>query len=113
MAFKDQMSFDFKDHKKVRYGGYATLVSLIAVAALVLGEALLLCVAGAALGIVLAFGATTVIGPGIEEAIGVFEVRGVTVANALGLSAFLGLVVGAVPALTARRLSIVDALRER
>ncbi len=36
MAFKDLMSFDFKDQKKVRYGGYATLVSLIAVAGLVL-----------------------------------------------------------------------------
>jgi ABC-type antimicrobial peptide transport system permease subunit len=30
----------------------------------------------------------------------------------LGLAALLGLVVGAVPALSARRLAIVDALRE-
>ena len=36
MAFKDLLSFDFKSQKKVRYGGYATLVSLIAVAGLVL-----------------------------------------------------------------------------
>ena len=36
MAFKDLLSFDFKQQKKVRYGGYATLVSLIAVAGLVL-----------------------------------------------------------------------------
>lgn len=36
MAFKDPLSFDFKEQKKVRYGGYATLVSLIAVAGLVL-----------------------------------------------------------------------------
>lgn len=36
MAFKDLTSFDFKQQKKVRYGGYATLVSLIAVAGLVL-----------------------------------------------------------------------------
>lgn len=84
-----------------------------AVATLVLGEALLLCAVGALLGTGFAFGAAAVIGPGIEEAIGVFEVRGLTVASALGLSALLGLVVGAVPALTARRLSIVDALRER
>ena len=84
-----------------------------AVAALVLGEALLLCAVGAVLGTVLAFGTAAVIGPGMEEAMGAFEVRGATVASALGLSALLGLVVGAVPALTARRLSIVDALRER
>ena len=36
MAPKNLLSFDFKEQKKVRYGGYATLVSLIAVVALVL-----------------------------------------------------------------------------
>lgn len=36
MAFKDLLSFNFKEQKKVRYGGYATLVSLIAVVGLVL-----------------------------------------------------------------------------
>ena len=36
MEFKNLLSFDFKEQKKVRYGGYATLVSLIAVVALVL-----------------------------------------------------------------------------
>ena len=36
MALKDLLSFDFNQQKKVRYGGYATLTSLIAVAALVL-----------------------------------------------------------------------------
>ena len=84
-----------------------------AVAALVLGEALLLCAAGALLGTLLAVGAAVVIGPGMEDIIGAFEVSGATVASALGVSALLGLVVGAVPALSARRLSIVDALRER
>ena len=83
------------------------------VAALVLGEALLLCAVGALLGTLLAVGAAALIGPEIEEALGAFEVSGVTMASALGLSALLGLVVGAVPAITARRLSIVDALRER
>jgi ABC-type antimicrobial peptide transport system permease subunit len=32
---------------------------------------------------------------------------------ALGLALLLGLMIGCVPALTARRLTIVDALRER
>ena len=84
-----------------------------AVAALVLGEALLLCAVGALFGTVLAMGAAVVIGPGMEEAMGVFEVSGPTAASALGLSALLGLVVGAVPSLTAQRLSIVDALRKQ
>ena len=35
------------------------------------------------------------------------------VASAVGIALLLGLVVGAVPALSARRLSIVDALRAR
>lgn len=36
MALNNLLSFDFKEQKKVRYGGYATLISLIAVAAIVM-----------------------------------------------------------------------------
>ena len=82
-----------------------------AVSALVLGEAVLLCLLGGLLGTVLALVAALVIGPGMEQALGAFEVRATTVAAALGLSAVLGLVVGAFPALRARRLSIIEALR--
>jgi ABC-type antimicrobial peptide transport system permease subunit len=35
------------------------------------------------------------------------------VAIAIGLALLLGVVIGAVPALSARRLTIIDALRER
>ena len=83
-----------------------------AVSALVLGEAVLLCLLGGALGTALALLAAAVIGPGIEQAIGVFEVRAATVAYALGLAAALGLVVGAFPAVRAKRLSIVAAMRQ-
>ena len=83
-----------------------------AVSALVLGEAVLLCLLGGVLGTALALLAAAVIGPGIEQAIGVFEVRAATVASALGLAAALGLVVGAFPAVRAKRLSIVAAMRQ-
>lgn len=83
-----------------------------AISALVLGEAVLLCLLGGALGTALALLVAAVIGPGIEQAIGVFEVRAATVAYALGLAAALGLVVGAFPAVRAKRLSIVAAMRQ-
>lgn len=83
-----------------------------AVSALVLGEAVLLCLLGGVLGTALALLAAAVVGPGIEQAIGVFEVRAATVAYALGLAAALGLVVGAFPAVRAKRLSIVAAMRQ-
>ena len=82
-----------------------------AVAALVLGEAVLLCLLGGLLGAVLALLVAMLIGPGMEQTIGFFEVQGTTLAAALGLSTALGLAVGAFPAFRARRLSIIEALR--
>ena len=82
-----------------------------AVSALVLGEAVLLCLLGGMLGTALALLVAVVIGPGIEQVLGAFEVQGATVAAALGLSVALGLAVGAFPAHRARRLSIIAALR--
>lgn len=82
-----------------------------AVAALVLGEAVLLCLLGGLLGAALALLVAMLIGPGIEQTIGFFEVQGTTLAAALGLSTALGLAVGAFPAFRARRLSIIEALR--
>ena len=82
-----------------------------ATAALVLGEALLLCVLGALLGIAAAVGVAGAIGPAMEQFMGLFEVTPATMAAAIALSAALGLAVGAFPAFTARRLSIVAALR--
>lgn len=82
-----------------------------ATAALLLGESVLLCVLGALLGIAVAFPVALAIGPDMEQFMGLFEVTPATIASAVALSAVLGLAVGAFPALTARRLSIVAALR--
>ena len=82
-----------------------------AVAWLMLGEALLLCSLGAILGVLAAVGVALAVGPQLEEFLGEFEVSWSIAAAALGTSVLLGLAVGAVPSLSARRLSIVDALR--
>ena len=82
-----------------------------AVAWLMLGEALLLCGLGAVLGILAAIAVAFFIGPQLEDFFGVFKVTWPIMAAALGISLLLGLAVGAVPSFSARRLSIVDALR--
>ncbi len=78
---------------------------------LVLGEALILCVLGGALGAGLAM----FMGPGMSAALegvfGSFEVTPDIFVIALGLSAAVGLLIGLLPALTAQRLAIVDAFR--
>ena len=83
------------------------------VALLVLGEAVLLCVAGGALGL----GVAALLGPGVaqgvKDVLPGFKIVWETIAMGLTIAVLLGLVVGAVPAVTARRLRIVDALRER
>jgi len=83
-----------------------------AVGLLVLGEAILLTLVGAAVGLAVAL----VLSPGIRRAIANilpnFALSPTTVAGGVALAMVLGLIVGAVPALTARRLRIVDALRE-
>ena len=82
-----------------------------AVAWLMLGEALLLCGLGAILGILAAVGVAFAVAPQLEDLFGDFEVSWSVMTAALGISLLLGLAVGAVPSLSARRLSIVDALR--
>ena len=51
--------------------------------------------------------------PQVEQFIAPFDLTGGTVALGLGIATLLGVVVGLIPALMARRLQIVDALRER
>lgn len=82
-----------------------------AVAWLMLGEAVLLCLFGAVLGIMAAMAISAIIGPQLANMLGEFEVTLSIVAAGVGLSLLLGCAVGAVPALAARRLTIVDALR--
>ena len=83
------------------------------VALLVLAEAVLLGLVGGALGVGLGTLAMIAIEPQLQQFFGLIEVTWTVVASALGIALVLGLVVGSVPALTARRLSIVDALRAR
>jgi putative ABC transport system permease protein len=78
---------------------------------LVLAESMLLGLTGGVLGAGLArvvFGLTDFTAGGFFPR---FAVTDGTIARALAIAAFLGLVSGAVPALTAARLKIVDALR--
>lgn len=81
------------------------------VSLLVLGEAVLLCVAGGLLGVLLAMLMVAGIGPALEAVLGTFSVTPAAIAKAMALALVLGLVIGSVPALIARRLTIVDALR--
>ena len=83
------------------------------VARLVLAEAVLLALVGGALGVGLGTLTMMLIAPQLQQYLGLIEVTWTVVASALGIALALGFVVGSVPALTARRLSIVDALRAR
>ena len=83
------------------------------VSVLVLGEAVLLCLVGGAIGIGIAF----VMGPGLsvslEGLLGSFDVAPASALMGLGVCLVIGLVIGALPAITAKRLAIVDALRRQ
>jgi len=82
-----------------------------AVLMMVLGEAVLLCGLGGLLGA----GVAVLMGPGIAAALegllGSFEVTAEIVGSAVALSILVGVVIGVLPALSAQRLTIVDALR--
>jgi len=85
------------------------------IAALIGGEALLISLAGAALGCLVTFGMVSVIGNQIEMSMGqifpVFEVTGPTVALSLALAMSAGLAACLVPAGRAVSLPIAEALR--
>ena len=83
----------------------------VTVSLMMLGEAILLCLVGCALGV----GAAFLIGPGMAAALegifGSFFVNPSFALEALVLSIVIGVVIGLIPALSAQRLAIVDALR--
>lgn len=80
---------------------------------LVLGEAVLLCLFGGFLGV----GAALLLAPGLsaslEGFLGTFEISLQTIGYAFALAIAIGLAIGAMPALSARKLTIVDALRRQ
>ena len=82
-----------------------------AVGALVLGEALLLCVTGAGLGIALALLLEPGLNSNLVTIIGRFDMTWQSVLFAVGIALLIGFGIGIPPAWAARRLTIVDALR--
>ncbi len=48
----------------------------------------------------------------LSDFLGSFEVTWQTIATALGLALLVGIVIGLLPAVTAKRLTIADALRK-
>ncbi len=84
-----------------------------AVSTLVLAEPVLLCLAGASAGIALALVMQPALHAGLVGVIGSFEMSRESVLVGAGLALVIGLGIGAQPAWAARRLTIVDGLRER
>jgi putative ABC transport system permease protein len=82
-----------------------------AVGALVLGEALLLCVTGAGLGIALALLLEPGLNSNLVTIIGRFDMTWQSVLFAVAIALLIGFGIGIPPAWAARRLAIVDALR--
>ena len=80
---------------------------------LVLAEAVVLCVLGGAVGVVIALLLEPILNANLAGMLGSFDMSARSTLYALGLAALLGLVIGAYPAVSAKRLTIVDALRER
>ena len=83
------------------------------VAALVLAEALALCVSGGMVGVGIALLLEPGLNANLSEMVGSFDMSRQSALYALGLATLLGLIIGAYPAISAKRLTIVDALRER
>jgi putative ABC transport system permease protein len=82
------------------------------VSLLVLAESIALCVIGGAMGIGVAALISDSIRPQVESFISPFQLTADTLILGFAIAVLLGLVVGLVPAITAKRLQIVDALRE-
>ena len=85
----------------------------LSVAVLVLAEAVALCVCGGMVGVGIALLLEPGLNASLSEMVGSFNMSGQSALYALGLSILLGLIIGAYPAVSAKRLTIVDALRKR
>jgi putative ABC transport system permease protein len=98
-----------------RTGEFAVLKTLgfrdSQVLLMVLGEGVLLCVLGGLLGLGLALLAANAFGPTLSQFVGIFEITSSTIALSIALAVGLGVFVSTLPALAAKRLTIVEALR--
>ena len=79
---------------------------------LMMSEALLLCAVGGALGVGLALLLEPGLNQNLSGFLGRFEMTWQTIGTALGLALLVGVVIGFLPAVTAKRLTIADALRK-
>lgn len=82
------------------------------VAALVMLEGVLLCAAGAMIGIACAFALEAPLRSALELVLGRFALSWVDAGIALLIAVGIGVAIGVSPALAARRLRVVDALRQ-
>jgi putative ABC transport system permease protein len=98
-----------------RLGEYATLKALgfspWFVAALVFGEAMMLALIGALIGIVLTFPVAKVFGVAASAVFPVFKVSPQTLLMQLGCALVVGVVAALVPSVRSARIKIVDGLR--
>jgi putative ABC transport system permease protein len=78
---------------------------------LVLAEALAISLLGGGLGLFLGAGIVSGVGAGLGQYLPAFYLRGADLALGLALVALVGLAAGILPALQARRLDVVNALR--
>jgi putative ABC transport system permease protein len=79
---------------------------------LMMCESLMLCFGGGLLGIGLAILLEPGLNQNLGSFVGRFELTGQIVLTALGLALLVGLAIGAWPAISAKRLTIADALRK-
>ena len=84
----------------------------VSVALLVMGEGVLLCLIGGLGGVGLALSLEGPLNVGLASILGVFEMTSTIIFSALGLALAVGIVIGGIPAVSAMRLTIVDALRK-
>ena len=81
-------------------------------AVVVLAEALALCLIGAVSGVAIGLALESPLNARLAPVIGRFQMSWIDAGLALGIAGGLGLAIGLPPAIAARRLSIVRALRE-
>ena len=79
---------------------------------LLISESLILCLSGAALGLLMSVAISETVRPYVEQIVRPFVITPMTFIAGLGLGGLLGVAIGSVPAWLASRHSIVDGVRK-